>query len=138
MQGHNYSKFHSLDVGPPLCWGYSYWKSSSWSKGKRWTQHYIIIRNKYEVILHLKYLPKGCDILLLQIFSISQKQFLFFIEFGYFIICDFSPIRGSSVLGKPVKYWYFTACYVHFWSGVICLGVPTLQDVNYFYYFIHI
>ena len=49
----------------------------------------------------------------------------------------FLPIRGSSVLGKPMEPRNMTTCSVYFWAGVNNSGVLTSQVVNNFYSFFH-
>ena len=49
----------------------------------------------------------------------------------------FSPIRGSSVPGKPIEYWNMTACPIQLWSDIDYLAENTSWVVKYFNYFFH-
>ena len=63
----------------------------------------------------LKYPPNDVDILIFQNKSSIGNSFLFGLEpcFGKFENATLSPIRGSSVPGKPMEYWNMTARPVH-------------------------
>ena len=57
-------------------------------------------------------LPRVVIFSFFKICSISWKQFFFLVDFEKSKFATFSPIRGSSVLGKPMEPWYMTACSV--------------------------
>ena len=57
---------------------------------------------------------KVCDIILFQICLTIWKHFFFLVHLENSKFVTFSPIRGSSVLGKPMEYWNVIACSVRF------------------------
>ena len=78
---------------------------------------------------------QGCWYFILHFFLINRKQFSFFgrnLDLKNSKNTTFSPIRGSSVPGKPMQYWNTMALPVHSQAVVDYLDGLILRVVNYF------
>ena len=68
--------------------------------------------------------------------AIDQLETVFFlVDLENSKFATFSPIRGSSVLGKPMEYCNVMEFSVHFWEGINSLAVPTSRVFNYLFSF---